>query len=109
MSPARRTPPVANADQPAFFVYYLHGDDGDTLYVGRSGNVARRIRQHHFQAVTGGPLYWRKGTWLFAVRSVSMIGPFTWDWAIATERSEITRLQPVGNIRHTTRDVAGVA
>jgi hypothetical protein len=38
------------------------------------------------------------------VRSVSMIGPLTWDDAVDLERAHIARFQPRGNIALTARD-----
>lgn len=97
-------PPAIDADRPRFFVYYLNDADGNTLYVGRSSDVARRLKAHHYHAQGGGPVHWRKADWFFDVRDVSMVGPFGWQLACATERSEIRRLQPRGNVKHTRRD-----
>jgi excinuclease UvrABC nuclease subunit len=76
------------------FVYRLHGADGDVIYVGRSCEVAKRIRAHKYAGKA----------WLTDVRSVSMFGPMSWDEAVAAERREIARLQPPGNVALTVRD-----
>lgn len=86
------------------FVYYLHDGSGEIAYVGRSKNVAGRIQQHYHHAATGDSRYPGKAAWLFAVRSVSMRGPMTWERAIEMERAEIGRLQPRGNVKLTKRD-----
>ena len=85
------------------FVYYLSDESGDVVYVGRSKNVAKRIEQHHYHASTGDRRYGDK-SWLFDARDVSMVGPMSWENAIKTERAEIERLQPRGNVKLTKRD-----
>lgn len=87
-----------------YFVYRLHDTDGVPVYVGRSCDVANRIRSHHSDASSAYPEARRKAEWLFDVRSVSMFGPFTWDQAVREERAEIERLQPRGNRGLTARD-----
>ena len=77
-----------------YFVYRLHDAAGNVVYVGRSCDVAGRIRRHH---AVGKP-------WIFDVRSVTMLGPFTWDEVVVEERQEIERLEPRGNIALTPRD-----
>lgn len=76
------------------FVYRLHSADGGVVYVGRSCDVAKRIRAHKYA----------EKEWLTDVRSVTMFGPMSWDEAVAAERREIARLQPPGNIALTARD-----
>lgn len=104
---SRRAAPRPAIDRMAlrYFVYRLHDEAGAALYVGRSCDPVARIRAHHSDAASS---YIedaaRKALWFFDVRSVSMIGPFTWDKAVRVERDEIERLQPCGNRDLTTRD-----
>lgn len=77
------------------YVYRLHGAGGEVIYVGRSVDVALRIRKHNS---------FPRKPWIEDVRSVSMFGPLSRDEAIAAERREISRLQPPGNIALTVRD-----
>lgn len=81
------------------FIYRLHDAEGTVLYVGRSCNVAHRIRAHVSEACHEGPKALRKALWLGDVRSVSMFGPFSWDDAVREERAEIERLMPYGNVQ----------
>lgn len=92
----RRYTPGPTVDRTAVrhFVYRLHDAAGAPVYIGRSVDVAARIRAHHDAGKA----------WLLDVRSVSMIGPMTWDEAVATERQEIAAFQPRGNIALTARD-----
>ena len=88
-----------------YFVYTLRDDSGAALYVGRSCNVANRIRGHvsearHQYSETSV----RKALWLVDVRSVTMTGPYAWDEAVMEERRQIELAQPPGNICLTTRD-----
>ncbi len=77
-----------------YFVYTLADADGKPVYIGRSCNVAARIKAH----ASGG------AEWVTGVRSVSMIGPFTWDDAVREERAAIERSQPRANKALTARD-----
>lgn len=87
------------------FVYYLHDEVGEVIYVGRSQNVAGRIAKHAWEASSSSlPQHRQKADWYFRTRSISMRGPYDRDAAVAEERREIERLQPVGNIRLTKRD-----
>lgn len=83
------------------FVYRLHGEDGEVIYVGRSCNVPKRLSAHHSAARNK---YLTGKDWFYAVRSVSMFGPMNWDDVIEAERREVARLQPPGNIALTARD-----
>lgn len=88
-----------------YFVYRLHDELGQVLYVGRSCNVANRIRAHYSDAQRQfSEDSARKALWFSDVRSVSMFGPFTWDEAVAAERREIETCQPTGNRMFTKRD-----
>lgn len=89
-----------------YFVYRLLDAAGLPLYIGRSCNVAARLRAHHASATAtyGQEFELAKREWFFDVRSLSMVGPFTWDGAVARERSEIERHQPRGNRSLTVRD-----
>lgn len=89
-----------------YFVYRLLDGAGRALYVGRSCNVAARIRAHHSSATaTFGPAFeLAKREWFFDVRSVDMEGPFTWDAAVSVERRRIEQHQPRGNRAMTARD-----
>ena len=87
------------------FVYYLLDGSGDVVYVGRSRNVAGRIEKHHYHATRDyEPSVNDKGSWIFDIRSVTMAGPMAWEAAVETERAEIERLQPRGNVKLTKRD-----
>lgn len=102
---ARRQRNDARRLETRYFVYRLHDADGVVLYVGRSCNVAGRIRSHNSDATHQfSPDSARKALWFVDCRSVSMFGPFDWDGAVEAERLEIMRLAPVGNIQHTERD-----
>jgi len=83
------------------FMYTLFDGDGDVLYVGRSSNVANRLRQHDKECQVN-PV---KAAWFYRTRSLSLSGPYTPDLSIRVERRRIEELQPAGNIRHTTREV----
>ena len=97
-------PPI-DPDALRYFVYRLHDGSGQVLYVGRSCNVAARIRAHHSDATHQfSEEAARKALWFADVRSVTMVGPFTWDGAVVRERDEIERLQPTGNRDFTARD-----
>lgn len=104
-----RTGPV-DRDEARFFVYFLSDDAGEVIYVGRSRDVAMRLRAHYCDAsnpdITQSE---RKALWLMDVRSVDVIGPFTWNGAVAEERRHIKRLEPYGNIQHTRRNPALIA
>lgn len=82
-------------ETPRYFVYRLHDAAGRILYIGRSCNVAGRIKSHAEDA---------RKPWMKDARRVSMVGPFNWQGAVDTERDEIETHQPVGNIAHTERD-----
>lgn len=83
-----------------YFVYFLRDAEGSVVYVGRSCNVAQRLRAH----ISDASWQEAKAAWLWGVRSVDMVGPFTWDEAVARERAEIERHQPRGNVALTARD-----
>lgn len=89
-----------------YFVYRLLDAEGSPVYIGRSCNVAARIRAHHSDAVhpyAEANVGARK-SWIFDVRAVDMVGPFTWDEAVRIERDQIERQQPRGNRDLTARD-----
>ncbi|MBO9524306.1 MAG: hypothetical protein J7518_22440 [Nocardioidaceae bacterium] len=81
-----------------YFVYRVHDAEGVVLYVGRSCNVAARLKAHHRTLTHPGQ---RSASWILDGRSVSMVGPFTWDRACVVERAEIEKFQPVGNRQFT--------
>lgn len=76
------------------FVYWLYDASGACLYIGRSCNVRARLKAHYLYTGTG---------WFPQVRRLHMIGPFTWDQAIAEEAAAIRNAQPPHNIVHTKR------
>jgi predicted GIY-YIG superfamily endonuclease len=80
------------------FVYTLSDADGAPVYVGRSSNVAARIKAHISNATNphDKDAAFTAG-WLRDVRSVSMVGPFNWDDAVAEERRQIKTKMPRGN------------
>lgn len=81
-----------------YFIYRLHDAEGRILYIGRSCDVAARIKAHHSDATHRYmPELSRKREWLFKARRVSMVGPFTWGEACRVERAEIEAHQPEGN------------
>lgn len=84
-----------------FFVYTLSDARGVPLYVGRSCDVAGRIKAHYRESTIqrGGKASF-KSTWVPDVRSVSMDGPFVWDEAVAEERRQIKAKRPRGNQMH---------
>lgn len=91
-----RTYVNTNVDDSRYFVYRLHDEAGRILYIGRSCNVAGRIKSHASDL--------KRKPWMRDARRVSMVGPFVWLAAVAAEREEIETHQPVGNIAHTERD-----
>lgn len=68
-----------------YFVYTLSDAAGAPVYVGRSCNVASRIKAHSTT------------DWITDVRSVSMVGPFTWDEVCAEEYRQIRTKLPRAN------------
>lgn len=101
--------PRAAIDKTAkrYFVYQLLGADGTPIYIGRSCNVAARIRSHVSDAERqfgDSSAAVRKALWIMDVRSVSMVGPFAWAEAVKEERRQIELEQPWGNIDLTARD-----
>jgi len=103
----RRRTPRAELDPAAarYFVYSLLDAEGAPVYIGRSCNVANRIRAHYSDAThPNDPNAAVKAEWLRDVRSLSMVGPFTWGGAVAEERRQIERSQPRGNRDLTARD-----
>lgn len=102
----RRFSPRPDLDRTArrYFVYTLSDACGVPVYIGRSCNVAARLRGHHSNATHSDELTRARTAWLFDVRSVSMVGPFTWDEAVAEERRQIEVEQPRGNTSLTARD-----
>lgn len=89
-------------DEARYFIYTLLDANGEAVYVGRSCNVAARIKAHHGNI--GHPFYVRtkrEPLWLLEVRSLTLLGPFTWDEACRVERREIERHQPRGNRMYT--------
>ena len=99
--PWRRERPPIDAKAVRYFVYRLHDAAGAVLYVGRSCNVKARIRAHLSDAQSSMPEFNHKREWVYNVRRVSMVGPFTWDDACRVERAEIEAHQPRGNRMHT--------
>ena len=83
-----------------YFVYTLSDAEGAPIYVGRSCNVAARIKAHIDDARHSpyGPRDAAfKASWVRDIRTVSMDGPFTWDEAVAEERRQIKSKLPRGN------------
>jgi hypothetical protein len=83
-----------------YFVYTLSDADGVPVYVGRSNNVAARIRAHFSAAICsprGDEDTAFMASWVRDVRSVSMVGPFVWDEVVAEERRQIKAKMPRGN------------
>lgn len=88
-----------------YFVYRLYDAAGQVVYIGRSCNVAKRIRAHVSDAKHYcEPARQSKAEWVHDIRDVSMRGPFTWDEAVREERAEIECFQPRGNRDLTARD-----
>lgn len=84
-----------------YMVYRLHDESGEALYIGRSCNVAQRIRAHIADATHPSPELNHKADWIRRVVRVSMLGPFTWGEACRVERAEIEAHQPIGNRQFT--------
>jgi excinuclease UvrABC nuclease subunit len=100
----RKRPSLDRATR-RYYVYFLSDAAGAVIYVGRSQNVAKRLIGHYSDASNPDTVEApRKALWLMDVRTVSMIGPFAWDQAVAEERRHIEQLQPFGNISATKRD-----
>jgi GIY-YIG catalytic domain len=80
-----------------YMVYRLHDAAGTPVYIGRSCNVPGRIRAHYANAQSSNPEIRERAAWIFDVRRVSMVGPFTWKEAVRVERAEIEAHRPRGN------------
>jgi predicted GIY-YIG superfamily endonuclease len=91
---------VRDYEAKRYFVYTLSDAAGAPLYVGRSCDVASRIKAH-FSDATASPYGPRdsafKASWVYDIRSVTMDGPFNWDGAVAEERRQIKSKLPRGN------------
>jgi predicted GIY-YIG superfamily endonuclease len=97
--PFKRSIPDPEARR--YFVYTLTDADGDPVYVGRSCNVGERIRAHYSETENPYTAAGKaKAIWLPDVRSVSMVGPFTWDEAVKEEGRQIRSKRPRGNRTH---------
>ena len=82
-----------------FFVYFLSGEGGELLYIGRSCQPVTRIRAHLSDASNPDTMEsTRKALWLMDVRRVDMIGPFHFGEATIRERELIRFAQPHGNL-----------
>lgn len=101
---ARLSRPRLDRETVRYFVYFLLDADGEPVYIGRSCDVANRIRAHHATIEHQGVPESHKATWLHDCRSVTMVGPFTWDEAERRERAEIEKHQPRANRDLTARD-----
>jgi predicted GIY-YIG superfamily endonuclease len=91
---------VRDYEAKRYFVYTLADEAGAPLYVGRSCDVASRIKAHIADAAHSpyGPRDSAfKASWVFDIRSVTMNGPYTWDGAVAEERRQIKSKLPRGN------------
>jgi predicted GIY-YIG superfamily endonuclease len=77
--------PLLDRKARRYFVYTLSDAAGAPVYIGRSCNVAQRIRAH------------ASTDWIADVRDVSMVGPFTWDEACAEEYRQIRAKLPREN------------
>lgn len=84
-------PPIDHT-APRYFVYFLRDANGAPVYIGRSCNVAARIKAH------------AANDWITEVRSVDMTGPYTWREACDEERRQIEAHQPRANRDLTARD-----
>lgn len=103
MSAPRRRAPIDRVAQ-RYFLYVLSDAKGEVLYVGRSADVAARLRNHYYEASNPDTTQsLPKALWLMDVRRVDMAGPFTWDEAVTRERHLIEQEQPPGNVVHTRR------
>lgn len=91
------TRPPIDHEARRYFVYTLSADDGEPLYVGRSCNVAERLRAHISDATSTWAPNAFKATWVPDVRHVTMDGPFTWKQACREEYRQIQEKQPRGN------------
>ena len=100
----RHMRPSLDRESVRHFVYFLLDTDGIPVYIGRSCEVAKRIRAHYHTLTNSGLSDDKRATWLLECRSVTMVGPFNWDQAVARERAEIERHQPRGNRDLTKRD-----
>lgn len=99
--PWRQERAPIDPDAKRYMIYRLHDAAGVVVYVGRSCDVANRIRAHHSSATHHLPEVAERSAWLFDARTVSMVGPYTWDEACKVERHEIETHQPRGNRQFT--------
>lgn len=99
MSWRRERPPI-DPTLSRYFVYQLRDEQGTPIYVGRSCDVAARLRSH-YSKLTHRFENTPRPTWLVDARSVAMVGPYTWDEACRVERAQIEAYQPRGNRMHT--------
>lgn len=75
-----------------YFVYRCYDAAGVCLYIGRSNDPVRRLRDHHGTV---------SQVWPRQVVQVDVAGPFTWPEAVRLERQAIEAAQPVHNIIFT--------
>ncbi len=87
-----------------YFVYTALDSRGRALYIGRSCNVAARLRSHHSTLNHQGVPDRLKAKWILEARDLRLIGPFTWKEAVRVEREQIEHYQPTGNRDLTARD-----
>lgn len=87
-----------------YYIYFLNDVDGNPIYIGRSVDPASRLRTHRNNQgnPNGGPL--DTSSWFPLVDHMETIGPFPWDEAVAVEREEIGKHQPLANRDLTARD-----
>lgn len=81
------------------YVYTLLDGEGVPIYVGRTANVATRIRGHYSEARGNSTPGQRKAEWFFRTRSLLITGPYTYDMSYRIECGRIEHLKPIGNIR----------
>lgn len=85
-----------------YFVYFLLGEQGAPVYIGRSVNPDSRFRAHRNNQ--GDPNGNDTSSWFPLVDHMDVVGPFPWDEAVEVERDEIGKHQPIGNRDLTERD-----
>lgn len=78
---------LASRDALINYVYRLYDGAGDAVYIGRSSQPMKRLREHH---ATGAE-------WAPRVVGIDVWGPFNFADVLRLEREAITRERPPGN------------
>lgn len=95
--PARYERKYGDKTTPKYFVYFLLDAQDAPVYIGRSVNPKSRYRAHELNQGNPNGGFYDTASWFPFVDHMDVIGPFTWDEAVAVEREEIGKHQPPAN------------